>query len=314
MDAQKKSTATVYGCGLNLFEKFFKGSVSDFLDVVEEDLRRPRFERKRVRQKTLNKFVKWLTEKNYAKKTIRSYVTSVQAFAEYLDVPFSLKHVKLPDSVAQSKKFPWNLGYIWDFVCLMEDDLELQTFAVNAFQLGWGTEEVLNLTYEDIKREFESGIVPLCVDSIRGKTTVHSMSFVGGWGVNLLQKFLKDKSLKIDSPIFSLSQRTITERFRVLAEQFIGEYTGRNPARPHSLRAAFRTLLSEAGLDRDIVKFFMMQSVPEQDEVYHTRTRDGWRGIYNSFEWALTPEPVKNLIVVFDVSKQSVSNRPILNQ
>jgi len=75
LEALDPSTMRVYRVGLGAFQTFYGKPLKNFLDAVEDDLRKPRCERTRVARNTLKGFVEWLQEKEYAPKTIRAYVT-----------------------------------------------------------------------------------------------------------------------------------------------------------------------------------------------------------------------------------------------
>lgn len=288
LDALDVSTRKVYQAGLLAFQTFYKQSPKHFLDAIEEDFQKPRRERRRVARRTLKGFVEWLKRKGKKPKTIRAYVSAVQSLAGYYDIHISTRYVDMPASNPYSQKYPWTLEKIAEFVGMIKKP-QLQSFAVTIFQSGLSISDALALTYNAIKLEYEQGIIPLCLDLARIKTDVPFMTFIGKWGVSLLQH-LANKKLTLDTPLYDLSKRTIDHHFQQLAKKFIGKYKGRNPCRPHSLRAAFRTLLGDAGCDRDVVKFWMGQRLPEQDRVYHSRSREGWRRLYARYEHALTPK------------------------
>jgi len=105
-----------------------------------------------------------------------------------------------------------------------------------------------------------------------------------------MRECLKGVRLRDDDPIFDVSPRTIDLWFQKASGRFLGKYEGRNPCRPHSLRAAFRTLLADAGMPVDEIRFFMGHRLPEQERVYMSRSRDGWRALYKRYECALSPE------------------------
>jgi len=195
----------------------------------------------------------------------------------------------MPSSQPLSSKFPWTLDHVAEFIGLIRK-LEMRSIAVTLFQSGLSVSDALSLTYEDIKYEYEEGISPLCFDLARIKTDVPFMTFIGEWGVSLLRKHLGGRRLRLEAPLYSVSHRAIDHYFQRLGRRWMRSYKGQNPCRPHSLRAAFRTLLGDAKMDRDVVKFFMGQRLPEQDRVYHSRSRDGWRDLYRQYEYALTPE------------------------
>lgn len=243
-------------------------------------------------RKTIKGFAKWLEKKGLAAKTIRSYVAAVQSLALYFDITFTTRYVDLPAAVPVSEKFPWSIETVTKLIDMITD-LELKSASVNLFQSGVGITDLRLLTYSDIKYEYEHEIVPLCFDLSRHKTSTPFMTFIGTWGINLLRQHLKGHKLKLDTPLYTISHRTIDDKFQMLAKEFVGKYNGFNPIRPHSLRAGFRTLLGDAGCDRDVVKFWMGQRLPEQDRVYHSRSRDGWRDQYAKYEHALTPEGIE---------------------
>jgi len=288
LDAMGTGSKKVYSAGLEVFQAFYKKPLSGFLDEVESDMKLPRRQRKRVARNLLKEFVRFCQEREYKPKTIRAYVGAVQSFAGYYDIKISTRYVDLPASLPVSHKFPWTLETVAEFIGMM-DNIEYKTIAVNIFQSGLSISDILTLNYEDIKYEYEHDIVPLCFDLARIKTDVPFMSFTGKWGVSLLRQHLPGK-LRLQSPLFTITARSVEIKFQDLAEKFVGEYTGQNPCRPHSLRAAFRTILGDAGADRDVVEFWMGHKLPEQQRVYHSRTRDGWRSIYQKYEAYLTPK------------------------
>jgi integrase/recombinase XerD len=293
LGAMGSGSKKVYSAGLEAFQTFYKKPLSGFLDEVESDMKLPRRQRKRVARNVLKEFVRFCQERGYKPKTIRVYVGAVQSFTGYYDIKISTRYVDLPASLTVSHKFPWTLEKVAEFIDMI-GDLKYKTIAVVMFQSGLSISDVLALTYEDIKYEYEHGIVPLCLDLTRIKTDVPFMSFIGKWGVSLLRQCLPAK-LRLQSPLFQITSRSVEIHLKRLAEKFVGEYTGQNPVRPHSLRAAFRTILGDAGADRDVVEFWMGHKLPEQQRVYHSRSRDGWRSIYQKYEDYLTPKNWKKL-------------------
>ena len=295
---EKKGTSRVYKAGLNAFKEFYKSraqhygakgeSLEDFLDTVEEDLRRPRRERKRVARNLLKGFVAWLKLRDYAPKSIRAYVSAIQSFAKYYGLTISTKYVELPTSRPISDKFPWTLDKVAAFIEKIENP-ETKSIAVTIFQSSLSISDILALVWGDIKYEYERDVVPLCFDLSRIKTDTPFMTFIGSWGESLLRSHLEGRSLRLENSLYTASPRSIDWYFERLGKKWVGEYKGQNPCRPHSLRAAFRTILGEAGCPYDICEFFMGHELPEQVRVYNSRTRDGWRGIYKKYEPALTP-------------------------
>lgn len=294
LDAFDPSTRKVYRAGLGVFLRFYRETgkgktLEDFLDAVEKDVRRDRRQRKRVARNVLKEFVRWLEEREYAPKTIRTYVSAVQSLGGYYGFDISTRYISLPSSQPISKKHPWTLGEVGEFI-LGITDRELRSISATIFQSGLSLADVLGITWGDIKHEYQKGIVPLCFDFSRKKTDVPFMTFIGRWAVKLLREYLDTVDEKSDAdPIYSMGERVVEDRFLDLAKEKLGDFEGYNPMRPHSLRSAFRTFLADEGVDHDIAEFFMGHKVPEQRRVYQSRSREGWRRLYKKYEYALTP-------------------------
>jgi len=287
--ALKPGTRKLYGFGLNSFEQFYGESPKVFIDRVEEDLRAPRQERKRIARNALNGFINHLTEKGYAPKTIRAYVAAVQSMASYYEVAFTTKYTRLPSANPVSKKEPWILQRVVEFVKILKPPH--QAIAVIVFQSGLGLGDLLALRWDDIKAEFETETVPLCFDLGRIKTDVPFMTFIGKWGFHMLKTHLAGVKLRDEDHLFQIGERAVEEHFQRIAKRFLGSYTGKNPMRPHSLRAGFKTLLSDHKVDPLYSEFWMGHQLAEQQKVYLSKSRDGWRKTYlEQAEPWLTPK------------------------
>jgi integrase len=296
--ALKPGTRKVYGRGLALFAEFLKeqkmGGISDFLNEVELDLQRPRLQKRHVARKALNSFIEFLQARGYPPNSVNAFVGSVQALGKYFDIPIGGKYVKRPPTQAVNKKHPWTIEEIGDFV-LMMDDIQLQCIAACIVQSGLSLSDLLRLTYGDIRSEYERGITPLCLDMVRKKTGVPFLTFFGTWAVDMMRKNLEGRRLTDKTPLFTKNAASVEKRFRTLGQRFAGErFKGRNPFSPHTLRAAFRTILSDHQIDHIIIEFWMGHAVPEQQIVYVSKSREGWRETYRTLaEPWLTPPQFK---------------------
>ena len=243
----KSGSRNVYGRGLKAFQQFYEsqGSVRDFLDRVERNRFLPRRERQRVAIETLNRFVVWLQSYGYAPKTVRVHVGAVQSLAKFYEIPISLRYVHLPPAQPIYKKHPWT--EVGLFIASMDKPM-YRSIAASILQSGLSISDVLALTYGDIKEEFEKGVTPLCLDLTRRKTGVPFITFLGGWSVELLKDYLANRKLEDETPN-NVSVRTVHAYFRQEAQKFAGAFKGRSPYSPHSLRAAFRTFLSDHKVD-----------------------------------------------------------------
>ncbi|MEM3760151.1 MAG: tyrosine-type recombinase/integrase [Candidatus Bathyarchaeia archaeon] len=293
----KQGTYRTYKVALDNFREFYmeteKKTISYFLSQVEEDLQRHRLQKTRVARKTLNAFVAWLQEKGKSPKTINVYVGVVQSLAKYYDIPMSLRFVSRPPTVALHKKHPWTIEEVAKFVDMM-DNIQYKSIATAIVQSGLSISDLLALTYGDIREEFEKSITPLCLDLSRVKTSVPFMTFLGGWALDHLNQHLANRTLKDNTPIYQVTSRAVHLYFRKVGQRFDKKSWDRNPCSPHSLRAAFRTILSDHKIDHIIIEFWMGHRVPEQQIVYVSKSREGWRETYRSLaEPHLTPSSLK---------------------
>jgi integrase len=292
LSALKLGTRHVYERGLAKFQDFLAGqglNVASFLSLVEEDLRRPRLEKTRVARKTLNAFIAHLQGEGFAPKTVNAYVGAVQSLAKYYDIPLSTRYVNRPPAKAINKKHPWIMEEIGKFISLM-NNIQYKCIAACIVQSGLSISDLLDLKYGDIKEEFEKGVALLCLDLPRKKTNVPFLTFIGGWALGLLKQHLMDRPFKDDTPIFTVTRRAVESYFRRIGMKFSGGFSGRNPYSPHSFRAAFRTILSDHKVDPLYIEFWMGHKVPEQQIVYISKSREGWRETYRTLaELWLTP-------------------------
>jgi len=289
----KPGTRNVYRRGLEAFQEFYssQGSIRDFLDRVERDRLLPRSERRRVDRVTLNSFVVWLRNKGYSPKTIRIYVGAVQSLAKYFDIPISLRYVQLPPAQPVNKKHPWTIEEVGDFIASMDKPI-YRSIAASIVQSGLSVSDLLALKYGDIKEEFEKGTTPICLSLTRKKTGVQFITFLGSWSVKLLKDYLVNRKLEDNEPIYNVSSRAVHAYFHKTAKKFAGYFEGKNPYSPHSLRAAFRTFLSDHKVDPLYIEYWMGHALPEQQGAYINKSREGWRQTYKeqAEPWLTTPQ------------------------
>jgi integrase len=294
----KRGTRNVYRRGLAAFQQFYsnQGSIKDFLDCVEQDRLLPRNERRRVDRLTLNSFVTWLQNKGYSPKTIRIYVGAVQSLAKYFDIPISLRYVQLPSAQPINKKHPWTIEEVGDFIAFMDKPI-YRSMVASITQSGLSVSDLLGLTYGNIRDDLEKGIAPICIALTRKKTGISFITFLGSWSVKLLKDYLADRKMEDEAPIYNVSSRAVHAYFRKAAQKLVGCFRGRNPYSPHSLRAAFRTFLSDHKVDPLYIEFWMGHVLPEQQGAYINKSREGWRQTYKEqAEPWLTPPQYKNSV------------------
>ena len=173
-----------------------------------------------------------------------------------------------------------------------------RSISASILQSGLSISDLLALAYSDIKEEFEKGITPLCLNLTRRKTGVPFITFLGSWSVKLLKDYLASRKLDDETPIYNVSARTVHAYFRKTARKYAGAFKGRNPYSPHSLRAAFRTFLSDHKVDPPYIEYWMGHKIPEQLSAYINKSRESWRQTYRQqAEPHLTPPQNKNRLI-----------------
>jgi integrase len=292
---EKESTRNIYGAGIAAFQTFYEpqGTITDFLDRVDDDLLLSPGKRTRVAANTLRDFIKDMKAKKLSAKTINTYTNGLRSLVSFIyDGEFSIrvKNLGLPDPEAESEKTPWTLDLISKFIGAMKQAM-YRALAAVIFQSGQGLEEILSLKYKDIQAEFEKGISPLRLELKRKKTGVRYFSFIGSAALELLRRYFEATGTPApESRLFPIEKESVERYFARLARKFIPPWTGFCPMRPHSLRAAFNKLLIRGRCPEIFVEFWMGHSIEKNKDAYVVRELgpEEWRVEYRNFEPALT--------------------------
>lgn len=174
---------------------------------------------------------------------------------------------------------------------------------MSIFQSGLGVAEISSLDYGDVQDEYEKGIVPIHLRLNRQKTGVEFRTFLGRDAVHYLRLYLQTrKDLKPDSPLFTkwnsederITPGAIRKKFTKIAEtvDFIRKAdleNGYNPARPHSLRAAFSSQLTGRMSDK-LIEFWMGHNIGEEKRAYLRMPTEEMRELYMDAEKYLAVE------------------------
>jgi integrase len=297
LEQLKPSTVVTYRAALQVFSEFYKphGTIKDFLDRINEDNKRDYVEKQYVAEKTVKDFVAYLQEKNLSPKTIRCYVAAIQGLAQYFFrfAIINTRYVNMPPPVTKSRKHPWTLETVTQFINTFDEPM-YRALACLLFQSGLSLREALNLRYGDIAEELEKRITPLCLDFTttgRRKTGQPFLTFVGKWTCEQLRNYLKWKRIQPEDKLFPVTKEAVDAYFRRQALRFLGQWHGRCPARPHSLRSAFKTILKDSGaIDEKDVEYFMGHKLGDIEKIYTERSIEQWRAIYAKAEPFLTPK------------------------
>ena len=311
-----ESTAEIYRTAYRKFIKFYRRRHGEdtgfghFLDRIFENLKIPRRQQKRIAEAEMVDFIEDMINEGASNNTIRLYFTAVQNFLKYKGVQISAKWVgNFPKSIPKktNHKHEWTLAQIREFVDKATTFRD-KAMILALFQSGMGINELCELNYGDVSTELEKGDLPLTLNIVRQKNGLPYKTFLGADAVKYLKLYLETRrDLRGESPLFvkqgtdnvRITEGLVQAKFRGIAKQlsFIDtEGEGYNPARPHSLRSAFRSRLT-GKMDGDLIEFFMGHKLPETKRTYMNLPTNELRELYGQFEGQLSIETTsKNIL------------------
>ena len=97
LSLKSNATRTVYASAFELFREFYqnkysKGNgLSDYLDRIFEELKKPRREQRRIAEIELVDFINYLKQLGKSNNTIRAYFGAVQNFLKFKQITVSAK-------------------------------------------------------------------------------------------------------------------------------------------------------------------------------------------------------------------------------
>jgi len=301
--SKKPSTAASYRGLLKRFRVFYGRDLSEFLEEVEEWREKnktlPITERRRYAEDVARDLIAWLKEKGYSNNAIRGSLTALQNFLKYYEIPLTYSFIDIPPPTSKKSngKLRLKRKQIKEFVDSAEYPRD-KAVIVCLFQSGLSLGDLLNIDYGDIREELEGEALPLMICLNRGKTDEEFKTFFGADALNYLKLYLGSRrDLGAGSPLFAKlgSSRRATDgaiqnNFRKYADKIswidVADY---NPARPHSLRAAFRSRLT-GKMDPDLIEFMMGHALGPVKRAYLNIPDDELRELYAQFEHELSIE------------------------
>jgi len=304
------ATQRAYRRGLRLFIDYYRGKYGEdedfnsFLERIFDNLKKPLNEQRRIIEPEFVGFIEYLKLK-YANKSVRVYLAGIQNYLKYRNVAVSLAFVgNLPQdtTLKVNEKHEWKIEHVKEFVNQAKTHRE-KAIILCLFQSGMGINELLSLNYGDTQDELEKKIVPIHLRLVRKKTGVEYRTFFGRDAVKYLSLYLETRQgLRKDAPLFTkwgsnterLTKEAVDKKFRenALNLDFIEEEdleNGYNPARPHSLRAAFRSRLTGKVAD-PLIEFWMGHAIGEQVRSYLNLPTEDLRELYVDAEKYLAIE------------------------
>lgn len=312
LDSKKPSTKTSYEKCMKRFVYFYEGGLRVFIDRIEEEMRvnqdLPLADRVRPGEETIRGFIAWHEEVGYSNNSARQSVATLQNALKFYGISMSSAFIELPPPrpMKENAKHAWSLDEMKQFVHAAEY-IRDKAFIVLSFQSGLGIGDIVEMNYGDVSRGLEEGKLPLLLRLYRKKTDVEHKTFLGCDAVSYLREYLRTReNLKGDDPLFTMlgSNRRVTDGAiqRMLRKyatklDFIHKEdldNGFNPARPHSLRSAFRSRLT-GKMDGSLIEFFMGKLV-EDRKTYINMPEDELAELYANYEHLVSIEKTsKNL-------------------
>lgn len=321
LKSKGKHTAEIYASAFRNFAAYYQTEhdvnkvFGHFLDRIFKDFDKPLREQERIAESELTQYIKYLRQKklvNNPNKTlsnnaIRLYLAAMQDFLKYMHIIVSAEFigdVPAPNGKKENKKHKWKIEQIKQFVDVASNYRD-KAIILCMFQSGLGDTEICNLNYGDVQEELEAGILPICLDLVRQKSEVEFKSFFGRDAVKYLRLYLATrKDLTPESPLFvkervrgeekkrirgeeRINPSTIQQSFSEIAKglDFIKQNGGGdyNPARPHSLRAAFNSQLIET-IPEVLREFWMGHDIGVQADAYLNMPTENMRKLYATAE------------------------------
>jgi integrase len=296
---KSKRTAQIYSSGLAKFLTFYQSKYgkdadfSHFLDRVFEEFKKPPREQSRVAEIEISQFIDYLRDQKLSNNSIRLYFAAVQNFLKYKQITVSMSFIDVPAPVGKSEngKHEWHIEQIKQFVDAASNYRD-KAIIVCMFQSGLAVNEICALNYGDVQDELEMGVLPLCLKLVRQKTQVEFKTFFGRDAVKYLKLYLATRSnLQPDSPLFAkervrggetrINPSAIQQSFSEIAKDlgFVKQNGGYNPARPHSLRAAFNSQLI-GKIDETLREFWMGHAIGTVSKAYLNMPTEDMRKLY----------------------------------
>jgi site-specific recombinase XerD len=298
------STAKTYGSGFMKFLEYYRAKhgkdkgFNHFLDRIFEEFKKPQREQKRIAEIEVSQFVDYLKDKKISNNAIRLYFAAVQNFLKYKQVSISMSFINVPAPTEKKTngKHEWTIEQVKEFV---ENATTYRDKAIILcmFQSGLAVNEICDLNYGDVQNELKAETLPLCLKLVRQKTQVEFKTFFGYDAVKYLKLYLATRSeLKPESPLFTkmrarsgevrMNSIMVEKVFAEIADkvEFINRAENHyNPARPHSLRAAFNSRLM-GKIDETLREFWMGHAIGGVAKAYLVMPTEEMRKLYLTAE------------------------------
>jgi integrase/recombinase XerC len=258
-------TITNYHIDLRAFRDFLEGMAIEKVDTI-----------------TARRFLAYLKQKGYAKRTIARKLASLRSFFKFLSREGYLK--SNPLSVTSSPKLDKKLPLFLDIskvTQLIESPntaelLGLRDRAIleTLYSTGIRVSELVSLDIEHI--DFIGGVI-----KVYGKGKKERIAPIGYRALRAIRDYLTKRSLKSKAVFLSKKGRRLKEAdIRRLLDKYIRKLSLKENISPHSLRHSFATHLLDKGADLRSVQELLGHANLSTTQIYTHVTTERLKSAY----------------------------------
>ena len=231
-------------------------------------------------------YQKHLQNRGIKDNTIRSSITTIKSYCEYLDKPLNFKRkiVKIEMDMSSHVFRNGDLKAMFHIGGTKEKAV-LATMA----SLGWEREAVLEFDREFIEKQLAIAKAEksqfIFFDSARGKTKARRLGILNPLAVEWLQKWLETSESRKSARLFDMCPDGLNKLIKRLARDARILTSGR--VHSHLIRGWTMSQLSRAGFNEFEVKLCIGKSIPISDGTYLRMLKDSvaekYPKVYDAF-------------------------------
>jgi integrase len=309
-------TRGTYEAGLKKFTEYYcsKGNIRNFIEAIKNEHNLSDIKREGIEYNEFNGFLKFLKSQRKKPKTIDSYIGAVRSYAKETQETRIWSGELFPRASTNKRlSNPWTRDKIRKFMLSSKPQKRCMTALL--FQGGLSLSDTLKLEYRDIKEDFETNKVPLCINLTGSRFKEPHLTFVGRASVELLRNHLKSRGLiEPEDKIFQTKERTVQGYFARMSKKNFGWEEKRNIYKPDSLRIAFYEFLWNEGCRESYIEYWLgyglSSKLPDNlRNIFSIENRELLRTTYAKFESALfLDESISQGLTGRDPSKGFLAN------
>ncbi|MCK4636949.1 MAG: site-specific integrase [Methanomicrobia archaeon] len=319
LDTKNPGAKRHYRRGFDLYEEFSDSSLYALLMQVDGDRKKPLMARENPEFSQLNSFIDYLVkERKLAPKTIRVIFAGISDYFDFYGVHLHKRRLRLPKNLPKENNEKMNIRIpevrkmLEHCVCNRD-----KAIVLCLFQSGMSISDLLAMNVGDvIDGDSQTGSLddpPILFHKARVKNAIKYRTCFSRDGCNAVKRYLEERKRKYGpyayiDPLFiklrSKNQDKNKERLDVFSVDMVFKKivvrsglvsperlkaADLNPARPHSLRMAFSSILRENGCPKEISDYLMGHKI-SNDSAYLNFTDGQLRDLYKKYEKFLTVE------------------------